>query len=761
VPIKMKLFLLFIAAIIITLSACGKESDDMQSAASEYQFSDYQKLSIIIPDDITAKDFMLTETGILLLTNSGIININYSGEMDEEIPLAGSETFAYFSVEGDDIFNILTINQSEDGTVSLVVNRFKSDGTGIGFVVLKSPSAEETDNPYPVNFLTVDGYHYIQLMYSLYVYDAAGELVQTVREEHDTFAKSLFLTEDGKAVSVSTRNRNNMSHLVVRAFESDASDFEEHIISIVSFSPGIVLTCGGGLGLLFIEGSGLYEYRLETGRGNLVLNLLDHGVNTGEVLGLSLAPGGDIICVLPRDSILARTAGEVVVFSKRPDHIRGTMEAHRPGEGTPAITVDMGPPKEKETITMAVIDPSTRIKERVALFNKINLDYTIEVINYLDGRDEIDARRQFIIDLAHSPADIIVLQSYGNQSIVPIQSYNRKGIFTDLYEIMDADPEFNRADYLPNIFTALEMDGRLYTIFPEFCIRVIVGKASDLGNGTIGWTLDEFMSFLDTKPGAKFIIGEWTKEDFIKNMVEFYFTDPETGWIKFDRDAFLKILEIAARFPKTSYPIESLADYHDFYFGLKDGNPLMDQTVIIGGGFGARHQKISEYINFGEDINYKGFPSSAGSGTYFHPTMRLAISEKSSKKNGAWEFIKFTMNVYEDSSWWSNMYLPIKISELEADLAATLINPLYGTENEYVFYVEIDGNRVTVGNNTPELNAKIMEVITTTTVVAPNDTVVREIIAEEVAFYLAGQKSPDQVADVIENRVGIYLSELE
>jgi len=185
----------------------------------------------------------------------------------------------------------------------------------------------------------------------------------------------------------------------------------------------------------------------------------------------------------------------------------------------------------------------------------------------------------------------------------------------------------------------------------------------------------------------------------------------------------------------------------------------------ISGGSSVRWDRVLEYVYFGEDISYKGLPSPAGSGIYFIPMMRFAITGQSSKKDGAWEFIKFTMNVYDDPSWWRTMSLPIKISELKADLEATLVNPLYGTEYEYVYDWYRDGEtetgKIIVGNNTPELNAKIMEVITTTTVVAPNDLVVRDIIAEEVAFYIAGQKTPEQVADIIENRVGIYLSELE
>jgi len=593
-------------------------------------------------------------------------------------------------------------------------------------------------------------------------------LVFTVREESDTFTNSLFLNKNGIVTSVSTRNRDNAPILIVRVFEPDASDFEEHIISIADNSPGTLLTDDGELGLLIIENPGLHEYDLETGRGNQLLNLVDHGMNTGEILGLSLTPNGNIICVLPRGSIFMKIAGEIAIFSTEPSHVRGTMEAYWSG-GIPPIVIDTGPPKEKETITLAVIKYGSYFKDRVNLFNRTNPDYKIEVIEYMDvmsDRDEKDAIRQFTIDLTHDIADIITLTSYDgwiDYPSVPIHSYARKGIFTDLYELMNGDPDFNKADYLPNVFKALEMDGRLYTIFPTFDMQVIRGKASDLGAGAIGWTLDEFISFLDTKPEAEFIIGEWTEADFISIMIEFYFTDPETGGMKFDREAFLKILRAAERFPRTSPSESDDYDWLNFRFGLKDGNPLLYPRNLRGADFGLREERAREYLYFGEDISYKGLPSPLGSGTYFRPDIRLAIAEKSENKDGAWEFIKFLMNIYDIPSEmsFSNLFLPIKISQLETYLDATLVNLLHGTDREFEYSWEIDGREVIIGKNTPELNAKIMEVITTTTVIAPNDLVVRDIIKEEVAFYIAGQKTPAQVADIIENRVGIYLSELE
>ena len=775
---------ILIACMGVGLIACKGKSDETEisagTAASEQQSSDYQKLSILIPDHIKAKDFVLTETDIVLLDGNGIARINYDGVIHEEIPLPDSESFARFSIDEKGNFNILALSYNDEGNIeSLTAHCFHSSGSvWKPKTKLKGSFAEEEEElnagatPSIVDYLTVGGYHYVQTLYGIYVYDKAGELILRVLEENNerqrTLGNGLFLTEDGLAASVSSGWMNETAVLVVRLFEAEPKDFTEHIISgITTALPAPTqLAAGGGLDFLVYENRGLNEYGLDAGWGNQIINLAEHGITNSEFYRFSLTDAGDIICVLPRGSLFyLNIAGEIAVFSADHEHVRGTMEAYWLGE-PPSAVVDLGPMGERETITLATVYYGRYLKYRVDQFNKTNRDYKIDVIHYMDGRDEIDAIRQFTIDLAHDPADIIVLTSekslWSPHTSIPIHSYAHKGIFAVLYEFMDGDATFNRADYLPNVLKALEMDGRLYTIFPTFALRVIRGKTSDLGDVSLGWTIDEFISFLDTKPEAELIIGDWTKEDFIANMMEFYFTDPESGGMRFDREAFLKILKAAERFPKTC-PYDS-GDLHwfDLLVGLRDGYPLLGPGRLRGsGGSGLfREEWHYEYLYFGEEISYKGFPSPTGSGTYFEPELRLAIAEKSQWKDGAWEFIKFTMN--DGYSWVDTQEMPIKISLLKEWLDATLVNPLniLGEEYEHFTYTE-DGAIIYPGNNPPELNAKIMEVITSTTVIAPNDRVVSEIIREEVAFYLAGQKTPDQVADIIENRVGIYLAELD
>jgi len=789
---KYIIFAILIICVGVGLVACKGKSDETEisagTAASEQQSSDYQKLSILIPDHIMAKDFVLTETDIVLLDGNGITRINYDGVIYEEIMLPGSESFARLSIDERGHFNILALSHNDEGNIeSLTVHCFHSSGSvWKPRTELKGSFAELDDTPFIGDFLTANGYYYVQTMYHVFVYDTKGELILTVGEEHGIFTNSLFLMEDGRVASVSTGERNNTNLLFVRIYEPETANFTEYIINIKASSPSTINLFGGGFGLLMVENAEILEYALETGRGDVMLNFPNNGVDSAMLIGISHTRDGDIVCVLARDSamMLGRTAGEVAIFSTSPDHVRGTMEAHRPGEETNIVA---GPPKEKETVTIMFMESDGFWKEdwlrdRVNWFNKANPDYHVEVRAYTftDASDIDDARRRFTIDLAHDPADIIYLSSGWSGTVVPvpIRSHARKGVFADLYEIMDNDPDFNKDEYLPNIFKALETDGRLYDIAAGVTIEFIIGKASDFAAGEKpGWTIDEFAAFLNTKPEAEYIIESFTKESFITTMIEYYFTDRETGEVKFDREAFHKILEVSDRFPVTGPVFEDgdglLGSDKWFYWqsGAKDGDPLLLHGSMHG-DWGFRDMMTAEVVHFGEDIIFKGFPSAEGTGIQFRIPQRFAISEKSSQKDGAWEFIKFTMevqfiwNINNTYGEFYHIFIPIKIESIEEMLDKALKNPMMA-DDKSPYYVSLGGlfgiprTRIDVGNNTPEMNKKIMDLIKSTTVVVPSDQVVRRIINEELASYLAGQKTPDQVADIIENRVGVYLAELD
>ena len=54
------------------------------------------------------------------------------------------------------------------------------------------------------------------------------------------------------------------------------------------------------------------------------------------------------------------------------------------------------------------------------------------------------------------------------------RKYGESGLFLDLYELMEADPEFHREDYFTNILDAFAYEGKLFNLPATFGFNMVV-----------------------------------------------------------------------------------------------------------------------------------------------------------------------------------------------------------------------------------------------------------------------------------------------
>lgn len=217
---------------------------------------------------------------------------------------------------------------------------------------------------------------------------------------------------------------------------------------------------------------------------------------------------------------------------------------------------------ERQIITLAVPYLYYNLNEVVISFNKSNEKYRIVVTDYSQyntSEDYSAGTTRLNNDLISGKIpDILMIDAEMNYD-----SYVSKGLFTDLYELMDADPNFNRADYLENVFKAYEIDGKLYSLVPTFNIVTFAAKASNL-EGIEHWTVDEFMEFAAAHPDMQMFDYDFNRENFLMMLMIFArdsFIDNETGECHFDSEEFMKMLE----FTKT---LES----DDFWSSVNNGD---------------------------------------------------------------------------------------------------------------------------------------------------------------------------------------------
>lgn len=138
----------------------------------------------------------------------------------------------------------------------------------------------------------------------------------------------------------------------------------------------------------------------------------------------------------------------------------------------------------------------------------------------------------------------------------------------------------------------------------------------------------------------------------------------------------------------------------------------------------------------------------------------IAISETCAEKNGAWAFVKSILtDDYQTDQW----QLPVTVSAFEA-VMKELQEPEYDImDGEKVYRDSVGFIGITEYKLDDITDAEIQEFkdyINSMTHISTNvDSDLLNIVLEEAAAFFAGDKTEDEVADLIQNRVSIYLGE--
>ena len=149
---------------------------------------------------------------------------------------------------------------------------------------------------------------------------------------------------------------------------------------------------------------------------------------------------------------------------------------------------------------------------------------------------------------------------------------------------------------------------------------------------------------------------------------------------------------------------------------------------------GAGLQQLSNLWE--EPFTFIGFPTESGSGSFFEcTTLHLGISTNSQKKSLAWEFVKLAVSQETQQQLSRRMYMPVRRDVMEAQVKAAVSDE--AVQRQY--FQLVSQPLVFIGYNAD----------------------VAEIILEEGTACFDGKRTVEEAAERIQNRVTLYLSEIE
>ena len=403
-----------------------------------------------------------------------------------------------------------------------------------------------------------------------------------------------------------------------------------------------------------------------------------------------------------------------------------------------------------------------RTKKRVVDFNTNNSDYRIvmkDYNQYATNEDWTAGVTKLNNDIiAGNMPDILYNTDYNS---LPVDNYIAKGLLADIGKFIAEDPELSQVEFMQNAFDAYSVDGVLYQVVPSFQVVTVMAKKSLVGNLST-WNMKEMQNVVNSMgPDAK-AFSNMTRANFMDCVMRFcgnQFVDPTTGKCSFNTSDFISMLEFAKTLPE-EFNYDD--DYWQNYDWEKEQCQYRENLTLLYNFYMYSFGDLARDINgtFGEPVSFIGFPTESGKGSYLMCDGTYMISSKSKCPEGAWKYVRYYLtDEYQKEV--SNM--PVNKKMFMEKSKDALERPYWIDENgEKQYYdmtMTINGEEVIIDPLNQQQLDEVVNFITSVSNRYFMDTNVSNIITEEMGAYFSGQKTAQDVADVIQRRVQVYVEE--
>lgn len=415
--------------------------------------------------------------------------------------------------------------------------------------------------------------------------------------------------------------------------------------------------------------------------------------------------------------------------------------------------------KEKIVLKLSCANTDDRIKQNIISFNKENKEYRLELTDYSHYENPA-VQLGLDINSGQIP-DILCIES------LPVSQYIQKGLLTDLYPLMEKDSEINKEDFIDSIIQAAELDGKLYFMGSAFTMRSLIGSKKNLGDMET-LTFSDMQKLYDSVPEDGLFMMNMTGNKFMNEMLSERLEDYinwNTGEISFDSPEFISFLEFANRFPKEDD--ENNGNYGSMPTMVQKGTLMLDNFHLYGLDTIQMYAKMYKKAGGFQVLGYPSREKDIGLSISFDG-VAMAITEQCSEKDGAWEFVRLFLT-YKNQKADCNYYgaMPTRKDVMEKMLEYAAATKKYTDDDGTIVrpnnvMVGFDDYTVELGPLTKKEIETIRAMIDRISRCLAFDTAseeINKIIEEEAQAYFAGDKTAEEAAGLIQNRVKLYVSE--
>ncbi len=403
------------------------------------------------------------------------------------------------------------------------------------------------------------------------------------------------------------------------------------------------------------------------------------------------------------------------------------------------------------------------MKKRVIDFNKSNTNYRIAIKDY----SSYNTMEDYSLAASQMNNDIISGKMPDFMAIdtsMDISSWANKGLLADVGELIANDAQLSSVEFLQNVWDAFSINDKLYMVVPSFNVQTMTARKDVVGDRT-GWTMSEFVEFMKTQEEGVKPFGDDMLRDSLLHYIMTYcggdFVDVNTGKCNFDSPEFVAMLEYANTFPK-EYPEE----YWNEYDWTLTQSQYREKKAVLQYTYISRIQDLVYTLHgqLGSEAAFVGYPGISGNSSVIQPGSNMfVLSAKSKNLEGAWEFVRYYLTDEYQSS--DEMYqLPVSKTAFEAQAQKATEKPYWineetGEKEEYDYTYWMNEEEIILEPFSQAEVDEICQFIYSVNKRSYYNQDIINIVNEEAASYFEGQKSAQEVASLIQNRVQLYVDE--
>ncbi len=425
----------------------------------------------------------------------------------------------------------------------------------------------------------------------------------------------------------------------------------------------------------------------------------------------------------------------------------------------------------QQVLTLATLFSNTFLERTVSDFNRKHEDCQIQVVKYINPtanttlQDWQDAVTRMSLDLLGDKApdliDLASLINYGTTSAMTVEDLLQKGYVLDLTPFAEKSETIHLADYYEKALDICSDGDKVAAIPYGLRLNTILAD-SELTDAKAGWTVSDFMTTSHQMQDGELLKGldRWTVLDFCLAPNLSFFVDEKARQCYFEQEKFRGLLQFAAEFPEKK---------DNFNLNLAKG--VIKWTEI---------QQVNEvpekqFQAFEERSVYVGFPTYDGKEKHTigicYDVSALAICSNSKHAEQAWSFIesylgtKFFDETNMDASmlgtWQYGIPSNRNVLRTYIDYIKTEGGPFgYTPPEDYLKYMREKHPHDYVKHPfTDEEESLFYDLLEHAEPVTSLDKICMSIITEEAGAYFSGQKDLDEVVEIIQKRIQLFLTE--